>query len=407
MKEPTSSICAYGSINPLDWNAVGIDAEKPEKMKSFLDGEIYFKRDGPAKFWAEVDPDGKLSPPQRIKPKNSPEACWIKYLKDGEIQEYAFFLWTGSTGEEHLGVQLNLAPSWDSNKYALVFYRSASILHADVEGTPIELYDDNFNGVVGEDPSQLAFGDGRFGAGFGAEKVDGHPAFDTMRIGRGPLQPFSKYVKIDEDWYKLNVLGNNESLNYRPMDPAVIPTGHVTMDFKGPRTARPDYLIIKGLDFLQGTYFDIAKAGSKGIEVPAGRYALYYGRMFNGKPPRHKNSVMLPGDSQPFEIKAGELTKVQIGAPFTIQFEVEPVGDKIVVDSSKFWVKGCAGEKYGAIGSEILEPELVWSRNQDGKGARKLGEWREVKSNDEFQQLRNKYNKTYILWMPYYPIAER
>ena len=409
MKEPTDSICAFGSSNPLDWNAMAIEGTAATQMKSFKDGEFYIHRTGANKWFGQTDKDGKMAKPAKLSIGNKPKAAWVPYFKTGETTkpyDYGFFFWTGGSQQNLFGLNLNLAPQWGQRKFALLFYRSAVVLHANIEGTKLELYDDNFNGIVGEDPAKLIVGDPRFGTGLGEKTAMGHPAFDSMRIGKSKyLQPFSRYIHIGDYWYKLNVLGNNENLNYRPMDPANIPTGLVKMDFKGPSKAKPDYLVIQGQGFLKGAYFDIAHAPAKGIEVPAGQYVIYYGRILNGEGARAMNATMLMGDSKPIDVRAGELNKIKVGAPYTIEFESSQVGDDIIVDSSKFWVKGSAGERYGCIGSEVLEPELIWSTKNTGSKGKVLGSWRRMKSIEDFSTIRTKY-KAYDLHIPYFCVAD-
>ncbi len=410
LKEPVDSICAYGSSNPMDWAVLGVEGTKPAEMKSFEDGKIFVKREGANKYMALVDAVGKKNKPKRLPVGNKPKGVWLPYFKQGEEDEpydYAFFFWTGSSQQGLFSVAINLAPEWGQRKYALLFYRSAAVLHATIEGTKIKLYDDNFNGVVGEDPAKIIRGDRLFGSGIEAKTGTGHPAFDSMMVGKSKhLQPFSRYIHIDDYWYKLNVLGNNENLNYRPMDPANIPTGRVKMQFKGPGKAKPDYLIIQGQGFLKGAYFDIANVGSKGIEVPAGQYVIYYGRVINGEGNRAMNATMLTGESKPFNVVSGEMTKVKVGAPYTIQFEVEQDGNEVIVDASKFWVKGVGGELYGRIGAEILEPDLVWSKKNTGKSGKVLGSWRRMKGADDLRAIREKYN-AFVLDAPYFPVTDR
>lgn len=409
MKEPTDSICYYGSSNPIDWAVLGVEGTVPAEMKSFEDGKIFIKREGANKYMSLVDMAGKKNKPVRLSVGNKPKGTWLPYFKQGEEDEpydYAFFFWFGSSQQSLFNIPVNLAPEWGRRKYALLFYRSAAVLHANIEGTKIQLFDDNFNGVVGEDPAKIIRGDRLFGSGLEAKRVDGHPAFDSMRVGKNKhLQPFSRYIHIGDMWYKLNVLGNNENLNYRPMDPANIPTGMVRMDYKGKSKSKPDYLIIQGQGFLKGAYFDIANVPSKGLEVPAGQYVIYYGRIINGEGNRAMNATILMGDSKPFNVVAGELTKVKVGAPYTIQFDVEQTGGQVVVDSSKFWVKGAGGEKYGRIGSEILEPTLVWSKKNKGKSGKALGSWRRMKSGSDLQAIRQKY-QAFVLDAPYFPVTE-
>lgn len=402
MKKLEEGISFHASAWPLAWRGIFLEGAAPEPMDGFKDGPVTIQRLGASKYVAVVDRDNPKSKkvPLKIGPK--PRSMYVPYIKDDEQTEYAFWFYIGGTQVEVGGVPLNLSPQWGREKTALIFYRSASILSCKIAGQEVKLYDENFNGIVGEDPGSVIFGDYRLGGGL--EKVQGHPSVDSMRIGGDKhLLPFSRYVKLGDNWYRLRVLRNNERLNYRPLDPATVPTGRIVLKWKGPSKAKPKHVIVREMGFFKGAAFDLVAGGRKGVEVPIGEYEIFYGRIYNGKAPRASYSVLLKGKSPSIKVEAGKTVTVQMGAPFHLEFEKKQEGRNIVMDSSTFWIRGNFGVKYTSLMPEVLEPELVSAKDQNGKGLRKLGSWRRLEGN-EMNSLRRKYSKIPILHLAFVPI---
>ncbi len=403
-KKLENGVSMFASAWPLEWQAMSLKGTLPEQMKSFQDGTLFLQRSGASKYLALLDPADPKSGKLLKFGGGKPKALFVPYKKEGAdyLPEYAFWFWTGGAQESIAGTDLNLAPQWGQQKSALVFYRSAAILSGKVEGVNIELYDEDFNGVVGEVPGKTVFGDMRFGTG--EEKAEGVPVIDSMRVGGSKhLIPYSKYFKIKDQWYRFQVTGNNEQLRYRPLDPATVPTGRVAFQWRGPGRAKPDHLVIRETTWFRGAAFDIARAGKKGIEVPAGDYEILYGRIMNGSPPRVNNAVILKGKSKNFKVEKGKTVTLTLGAPFHLEFEVVNEGGYASVSSATFWVRGAFGEKYGAIVAEVLEPVLYASKNPDGKGAKKVGVWRRCEGY-EINALRDRYQRIYILHLACMPI---
>ncbi len=405
-KKLQPGISLYASTWPLEWRAVLLEGTLPKKMPGFEDGELHLQRLGASKYAAILDPaDPKTARVLKIG-GGKPHAVFVPYKKEGVDYEpeYGFWFWIGGTQERVAGTSLNLAPTWGPNKRALLFYRSASVFSAKIEGVQIELYDENSNGVVGELPGKVRFGDRRFGDGF--EKVSGVPVVDTMRIGRSKrLVPFTKFLKLKDRWFRLQVTGNNEELRYRELDPATVPTGRIVLGWKGPAKAKPDYLVVAETTWFRGAAFDLVGGGKKGVEVPVGEYELLCGVVRNGSPPRVMNAGIIRGKSPVIKVAAGETKTITLGAPFHLEFQVRREGGRAVVDSSTFWVKGAFGERYGAIGTEILEPELYLSKHPDGKGARKVGLWRPVQGL-EINAYTDRYRSVSALTLALIPIAK-
>ncbi len=402
MKKLEEGISFNASGWPLAWRGIFLEGTAPKDMDGFSDGPVTLQRTGASKYFAIVDKENPKSKKVPLKIGAKPRAMYVPYMKGDEETEYAFWFYVGGTQVQVGGVTLNLSPQWGRRKTAFVYYRSASILSCKIAGQEVKLYDENFNGMVGEDPGSVRFGDFRLGGGL--EKPLSHPTVDSMRIGGNKhLLPFSRYVHLGDVWYRLRVLGNNERLNYRPLDPATVPTGTIVYKWKGPSKAKPKHVIVREMSFFKGAAFDLVAGGRKGIEVPAGEYEIFYGRIYNGKAPRANYSVLLKGKSPSIKVEAGKTVTVQLGAPFHLEFEKKQEGRNLIMDSSTFWIRGNFGVKYTSFMPEVLEPDLLVAKDQNGKGARKMGSWRRLEGN-ELEGLRRTFSKVPLLHLAFVPI---
>ncbi|PIE22859.1 MAG: hypothetical protein CSA62_10450 [Planctomycetota bacterium] len=379
-KKPQPGICLPSSVNPLEWRGVWLEGKLPSQISFFQDGKIWLKRLGANDYRygvSEADA-GKY----KLAMASKPSQCYLKYEKGGYEVEYGFFTYLPTDREVANGTMLNYGPTWGQRTSASLFFRSASILYAEIEGEKFEFLDENANGVVGEAwNSTPGTGDFRFGSGW--EQAVGVPVFDSMKRGRSKHRlPFSSYVKVGDHWMRLRVTGNNETLRYRPLDPASVQSGFVQVKWEGPRKAKPDYLVLAEIGYYKGAAFDAFENGKKPVEVPAGRYAIIYGRILNGKFPRNMDALILPGTSKPFDVEPGKTTEIRIGAPFHIEYQSEVKNGEVSVDSSTFYVKDSYGLRYGAIGAALLEPELIVSKKKGAKSGKVIGSWRAVQGNE-------------------------
>jgi hypothetical protein len=381
MKKPLEGLTRYASSSPIWWLPHGITPEKKE-FWFFKDGKIWMQKLGPAKYVNLIDPDEEPTKKDEVTfaAPRKPTELW--YTKSGreEAINYWYFMWLGGSQEPWCGTQLNLEPSWNNDrKDSVVFLRSASYFEANVAGNVITLYDENINGVFGDklQGDGAGFQDWMVANDEGTTKPGSHPAFDSMRIGKGKLAPFSPFVKLGDKWYHLKVLRNNEQLNARPLDVAQVKTGTVSLKWKG--KARPKSLIIKEVSgqWAQAA-FDLVAAGARGVVVPVGRYEVYYGRIHNGKPPRNMDAVILKGHSKAFDVKADQKVTLKMGAPLRLEYLADRSGDTITVSSSTMWVKEAFGAKITCIASEVLEPEILVAKKEGGKGAKTVGQWRRL-----------------------------
>ena len=405
LKRPHEGICLYAGTNPMDWFGISLQGTDPKEINWFKDGKLYIQRTAAAKFQNPLNEAGvgKKSRVVKFGGTKKPTELWYdKVDSDGEKYEinYGWFIYVPGSQESVVSSEMNMAPQWQpQNKFALLYMRSASSFIAKVNGVDVTLYDENSTGTVGDKAGDMAMNDQRFASG---EEAARHEVFDTMKIGKSNVLPYSPYVKIGEDWFALKILRNNEVLRYRALDS--VETGMVAIDWKGSKKARPKYLVVREVSGAwDGAVFDLMANKGKPVELPVGKYEVFYGRVVNGKAPRLMNAVVQKGESKPIEVKSGETAKFEIGAPFGIEFDAKKDGDKIEVSSLTMWVKDRGGLKYTCLANEILEPSLVAAKDQKGKGRKVIGDWRRMAGRD-LDNARKNYEKINALNLAFYAI---
>lgn len=383
-KRSVEGISLYASSWPLNWLGLFLDGTDPVQMKFFKDGEIWVQRAGAAKFTNPLSGQGdpKAKGVKLGGTKKTSDLWYERKDSDGDAYDtnYAFFLYTGSNQEQYANVSLNYSPQWrPDRKTASVNVKSAAYFVGKVAGVDITLFDENCNGVFGDKPGGLAYTTFMFGSGL--EEGVRHELFDSMKVGKGKLVPYSPMVNIGEDWYLLKVIRNNEQLRFRALDG--VKTGTVKVKWSGSRSAKPKHLCVREVTGAwPDAMFDLMAGGSKGINLPVGKYEIFYGRTYNGRVPRNMDSVILKGDSKSIEVKEGETSTLAMGAPFKIDGDIERIGKKIIANTSKMWVVDRFGMKFTCLQGEMLEPTLLVSKTDTGKGAKPLGTWRRVADGD-------------------------
>ena len=405
LKKPHEGICLYSGTNPIGWFGITLQGTDPQEIKWFKDGKLFVQRTAASKFQNPLTEQGIGKKARVVKfggTKKPTELWYDKVDSDGEKYEinYGWFIYVPSSQEAVVSSQMNMAPQWQpQNKSALLYMRSASTFVAKVNGVELTMYDENSTGTVGDKVGDMAMNDQRFASG---EETVRHEVFDTMKIGKGKVVPYSPYVKLGEDWYALKVLRNNEVLRYRALDK--VETGMIAVDWKGSKKAKPRYLVVRETSGAWGgAAFDLMANKGKPVEVPAGKYEVLYGRVVNGKAPRLVNAVVQKGESKAIEVKGGETASFAIGAPFVIEFTPQKDGDKVEVSSRTLWVKDRGGLKYTCFANEILEPTLLAAKDTKGKGKKAIGDWRRMAGQD-LDNARKNYEKMNAISLAYYPI---
>lgn len=371
--EDEADYCQRGGVQPPFWwySAFGTDT-KDVKLAWFRRSDVYFVRTAPGKFGISSLP----SDATRLEPiEPSAKAKPVTFHLDAEKKvPYAMFFWSGSDREKLGECEVNLAPSPQNTP---IYYRSASSWTATVGGESITFYDDNASGrPMDGKPYE---GDFRMPT-IGYPKDDDRskaPLLDSMRIGKGPRVPFSEFVKLGGAWHYIRRLGDDKLGDYRvgvrPLNPEYVKTAKVKLIWQGPKNTAPDQLVLCGHGDLASACFDVASG--KEIEVPAGEYSICYGRIVEGKGARATFATIYRGDSKPFPIEADKVNGLQMGAPFTLDFEVVHDGQKARIDGTRIRVK----EQLGCVLAEMhgwaVIPDVLAAKAEDGKGAKPVGKF--------------------------------
>ena len=137
----------------------------------------------------------------------------------------------------------------------------------------------------------------------------------------------SEHVEIPgAGWHKVESLNGGNQLALTPVS---FKTGTLQLKSKG---IKPKFVILKGTGpKLSNTFVDIS--GGKKVEVPVGRWDLYFGLLSEGKKMQVNKAVILPSSASPsYDVKEGGNVEVKFGAPFAFDFEVTKQEDTVTVN---------------------------------------------------------------------------
>ena len=380
----------YGPKNgpvPAFWWIVSLKKEgSVQKFDWFKRRDLYMARTGAAKFAislvsnelkdlveVDVSPKGKIS---------------TFFLDAEKKQPYAMAFWIGSDREYVNEAQCNLTVSAE---IANIYYRSAASWKTQVGADTVVLYDDNANGAPGDgDPYAVELKSGMLGQH--DDKGTPVPLLDSMRVGKGPRQPYSEFVKLTTGWHY--VQANADTFGMRPLHPDYVKTGKVKLVWNGPKPIAPVQLVIRGSGDFKSAFFDVASG--KEVEVPAGDYTVVFGRVVVGKGVRAQMANIYRGDSEPFGVEAGKVREIKMGAPFTLNFQRDG-DDPATIDALKILVKDAAGCVFGDWHGTSLACEVLASKDADGKGAKVVGKFVPFVDPELVNQAANAHNNLLLL----------
>jgi hypothetical protein len=350
MKDPNQ----FGSVSPwctehvLLWREFGWGNDGAHPLGLLAQAAPFGKplsvvREGSKGFF-DLDGDkkeGKGEAPCKVI-DGKPTLNVVKSGPEKDAEGYAFFMLTGGVGQTWFRSPVIFQ---GSGRYRVGSYREGKIL----EETLVFL-DDNATGSLG-DPS---------------EQHDniwpGAPAWidnDGIIVGKGRPIPWSDVVQIGGKWHHFKPVDPHaKKLRTRELD---IQTGQVTLKWNGP--VQPRMLVLAEVRDFKGSFFDVA--GGKPVDVPVGRYEIAYGRIETGKGALTKQAWIFKGDSPAIEVKAGELTTVEMGAPYAFDFVTRDKGKTLLVEGKKVVVKDRTGAIVGRIYDDVPYPD-VGARVKDG-----------------------------------------
>ena len=311
---------------------------------------------------------------QEVAAGTKPKATQF-YLDTDRKRPYAMWFYTASDREFVYQGELNLMPA---PIQAPVFYKSAGSWVAQIKGETVTFYDDTSDGVLFQ-TEPYKRGLKLYNLGQPTDGVAG-PLFDSMRIGGGkaPRVPYSEFVKLGEEWFHLRGVDEGTKVGVRPLNPEYFKTGKVQLKWGGGKKTQPAFLAIKGRGQIATAMFDVGSG--KEIEVPAGAYEICFGRVISGKGSRSQMASIFRGKAEPFQVEAGKLFTLEMGAPFALEFQRGGNDKEVEIEAPKITLHDRSGAVYADLFNAVLYPEVVASRSETGKGAKVIGEF--IRMND-------------------------
>ncbi len=260
---------------------------------------------------------------------------------------------TGRAQDFYQGLTINLAQTGQNLN---LYYVPGGSMVGELGGVPIALYDDNLDGVYGSAPSLWAHRELR--------PKTSQPEMDSIRVnGEKKARPMSEHINLPgAGWHKVEVQNAGNQVTATPVR---FKTGTLQVKAKG---VKPDFVIMKGTgSILSSTFVDIS--GGKKVEVPAGRWDLYFGLLREGKKMQVIKCVILPGSTSPsYDVKEGQNLVVALGAPFAFDFEVTKQEDTATVQGMSVQVIGTGGEAYDRFYGSVPRPEASIRKEGSKRG---------------------------------------
>ena len=183
---------------------------------------------------------------------------------------------------------------------------------------------------------------------------------DAMVVGKSKAAGFlSKVVSLKGDIYNFEVSADGSSMNITPYAGE---TG--TMDLR--RNFKTYGQLISAIvsNETGDVSFDVASA-KKGLTVPVGSYVLSGGYAAKGS----ETCRIRTGNMTPFEVKAGDTSTPQWGAPLTVDFAYTIQDGVLKVPPPPTNVKyyGAAGEEYYDWKPDATSPEIIVTDKATGR----------------------------------------
>ncbi|MEZ6013627.1 MAG: hypothetical protein R3F49_00815 [Planctomycetota bacterium] len=310
-----------------------------------------FIRTGSTKV--EIDTDGDGVGDLEVPARGKLEPFEFEIGKGSSKRKWALLFQAGNQSDQYQGIELSNAAS-DEN-WSLFLSPGASVV-ADIEGVRLQVFDDNMDGAFGSAPT----GYGHLGITPGLFQ----PEFDTMLIGEAKrAMPWSQFAKFPSGWMKLESQDGGARFLATPTE---MRTGKLKLESKG---VAPEYLIMQGANDFEQLYIDIA--GAKEVEVPVGRYRVYWGLVAKGSKKQLVKALVLPGDNAPtYEVMEGQTVSVKFGAPYDFVFQSDVADETITISGKSIALVGAGGERYERIYGAVLRPEASYRKAGTKRGSK-------------------------------------
>jgi len=370
-----------GNVMP-NWQVVELIEETPKQLAYFQGSPLFAARIG-GKYYLTPSAEHPVEKGTLVSPSNKPKVSTF-WLDEQKSKPYAMWLFLGSDKEPYMGLEQNLQAD---AKRALLFYKSAASYKAEVNGEEVTIFDSNGDGrLMVSDPYLFGLRVPTVTVG----DLTAVPAYDCMQVGkRGSVQPFSAYAKVGDKWFHLRAAKEGAALSARPVIPDFLKTGTLQMKWTGPRSTTVQCLVVRGEGELAVAAFNLA--GGKPVEVPAGLYAVDFGRIAEAKGGVWTTADVLRGKSELITVKPGENTTITIGAPFRFDFERSSSGADVEVNSHKVKVLGASGEHYAHLNGCVPEIDVLFAKDEKGHGAKSVGTLTAVPDQDVATKLNTEF----------------
>jgi len=339
-----------------------------------------FLRAGAADVRVDVDGDGTGE--VEVPLTGNLELVQLSLGEGEEKRSWAFLAAIGQTRDRFQGFDFNLEPTPD---YMSIYIAPAASLVGMLGDTPIRVFDDNMDGIYGSGPVYWA----HIGLAGESLQVD----LDAIQVGKErSARPWSEYQQIGDSWYRFE---RNETGTEIKATPVTIPTGRLELSFKG---GKPDYVVVRGTGKYQEAFFDLTQGGSKGVEVPVGKYRLLTGRFSKGKRRQMSKALMVaPQTMAAWEVKEGESVEAELGAPFQFDFDVRQDDESVTVVGSSVVVTGAGGERYERLWNCVVHPEASIRK----EGSRKGSKGEKMRPAASQMEIIDNNNDQTVAWFPF------
>jgi len=368
-----------GDANFQIWPTVPLGAVDSSSRFPTMEGGPTVLRTGANKALVDVDGDGKGD--VDIPLTGKVQAVEIT-LGSGDAQrKWGFLACIGQQRDMYQGFAFNLGP--DENQMGL-YFQNAGSLAGTVSGLPVQVFDDNLDGLYGSAPREWGY----VGLIEGSMQRD----LDSVLVGEGKVaRPWSRLQKVGDTWFKFEPNETGTDIVTTRMD---VESGTLQLDLKGPPVT---WLVVRGTGSNNDLFFDVAAGGANKVEVPIGSYELYVGQVASGKKQQMMKALILPGaTSRSWRVDKGAVTKVELGAPFGFDFKVAQDEKTLTVDGKSVCVVGRGGETYQRLWNCVLTPEVNVRKTGSKKG-KKEAKLVPVGSQEELQDNGNDYA---FAWFP-------
>jgi hypothetical protein len=242
-------------------------------------------------LWVDRDGDGECE--AKIEPlEKGKTALLVCRIPEGE-------------SAKHYAVRLSSDGQWT--------YSASGAMVGQIEGTPIQLIDQNNNGRFND------LGE------------------DAMIVGRSKSACFlSEVVNVDGKLFTVDVDPEGSSINCTPYTG---PTGILDLGSEHQSKARMRSIVVANEDGKVS--FEVSRI-KEGLRVPAGNYFVHSGRVMLGK----SKADLRTGRSELIEVTEGGRMTLAWGGPVKAEFDYQRSGGQVTIGPRDIWYYGRSGEEY-------------------------------------------------------------